>query len=175
MGSDDFTQLSFTEYWSRYMPDLVEPLGDRHRRVVLENLFDGFLDGVYAGRETAQRLIEVHTGVITHPQYVSWSMANERDDGTEHVLAHLVDGECVGGSRGAMLDLLGHVDYTSAFRHRMMWAQRRGLLSEWEVAKVISTSLRTRPLPRFVERPDDVPALPFRRIFRLEHQFLEAS
>lgn len=164
----DFRSMTFTEYWTTYLPDLVDPLDDSHRRVVLENLFDGFLDGLYAGRETAQRLIEVHTGVITHAQYVSWSMGSERDDGTEHVFAHLVDGECLGGSREAMLDLLGHIDHTASFAHRIAWARRRGLLSEWEARRVIATSLRTSPLTAIVERADGVPALPFSRLFHTE-------
>lgn len=171
----DFRSLTFTEYWTTFFPDLVAPLSERHRRLVLENLFDAFLDGLYAGRETAQRLIEVHTGVITHAQYVSWSMAGEHDDGTEHVLAHLVDGEFVGGSRVEMLKLLANVDYTQAFHRRMEWAQRRGLLSEHEVRHVVATSLATAPLPAFRPRPDGVPALPFGRLYHAEPCFAAAS
>lgn len=159
-----FTSLCFRQYWGTYFPDLIRPLSERHRRIVLENLFDGFIDGIYAGRATVQRLIEVHSGVITHEQYVSWSMSSEHDDGTEHVLAHLARGEYVGGSRVSVLELLGHVDYTSHFAERMRWAVRRGLLSEWEADRVIATSLRTAPLPRLVDRPEGVPALPFTRV-----------
>lgn len=162
--------LPFRRYWGTYFPDLIQPLDDEQRHVVLENLFDGFLDGLYAGRATVQRLIEAHSGVITYEQYASWSLSTEDDDGTEHVLAHAAREEYFGGDRTSMLQLLAHVDYTPEFAARIRRAARRGLLSEWEASHVIATSLRTTPLPRLRPRPAGVPELPFTRVYYAEHE-----
>lgn len=173
--SDDFTMMGFCTYWKTYFPDLIEPLRPHVRQLVLENLLDGFIDEVYAGRATVQRVIEAHTGVITAEQYISWSMSDEWSDGSEHVLAHLVDGEYVGGDRAAMLSVLGHIDYTDSFAQRMRWAAQRGLLSQSEVNRILATSLRLPPLPRLKDVPEGLPQLPFTRVRVLgEWQLLNA-
>lgn len=160
-----FRAMSFREYWKTYFPDLIAPLTDLQRQGLLENLFDGFIDEVYVGREIVQRLTEEIRGIISTEQYLSWAVSGDDDDGSAHILAHLIDGEYVGGCRLETLKFLANIDYSESFARRIRWAGERALLSPCEVNRILATSLRNPPLPAIRPCPEGVPELPFTRVY----------
>lgn len=163
MTRDGYSHMTFHEYWTTYLPDLIENLPEQDRSLITNVLANGFLDGDSPGRESVQRLIELHLGIISRAQHSSWVLSHATGDGSQHIVDRLREGFLVGGSREKMIDYLANVDYSETFADRVKQAGAEGLLTAAEVDHVLTTSLRNPPLPPLIERPPEVPALPFDR------------
>ncbi|KAB1655337.1 hypothetical protein F8O01_11970 [Pseudoclavibacter chungangensis] len=155
--------LSFDEYWRLYFPDLLSPLAEDDRRMIVELLASAYLDGELPGRETVQRVVEVERGDITEGQYRAWAIDVD-GDGVELVIDRLRDREATESTRGRDLGILAGFDYSDAFAARVRAVGADGVLTADEVRDVLQTSLRNPPFPALRDRPADVPDLGFARV-----------
>lgn len=161
----DTADLTFDEFWRLYFPDLLEPLDADDRRMIVDLLASGYLDGEIPGRETVQRVVELETGEITECQYRAWISDVEADgEGDRGVLLALAGPRGAGSERADLLGTLGGFEYTDEFAERVRGAGSDDVLSEDEVREVLGASLRNQPLPPIRERPQDVPDLGFPRL-----------
>lgn len=162
----DTADLTFEEYWRLYFPDLLDPLADDDRRMIVDLFASDYLDGELPGRETVQRVVEAELGEITDAQYRAWA---SDDDGTgvESLLAALADPACVDGRRDRDIETLSGFDYSEGYAERIRAAGADGVLDDAEVHAILAASLRNPPLPTIRERPQDVPDLGFARLYVL--------